>query len=87
MAKKEVTLNDYTGMKYIELQAILGERIKVSMNENMTPEERQIENEQSALVFEGAKQMVNLGDLILRTEKLAAQCHCLDNSVALQMLR
>jgi len=84
MAKKEVV---YKGMTHMELQEILGDRIRVTLRDDLTPEQRQIENEQSALVFEGAKQMVNNADLILRTEKLAAQCHSLTDSVALAMLK
>ena len=73
-------------MTLIELQKILGDRVTITLKE-MTPEERQTENEQSALVFEGAKQFINLGDLVLRTEKLAAQCHALTDSVALEMIK
>ena len=52
----------------------------------MSPEERQTENEQTALIVEIAKQMVNNGDLILRTEKLAAQSKCLNESFALKLV-
>ena len=79
--------NAYDGMKCVELQKIIGERIRVALKDDLSPEERQIENEQSALVFEGAKQFINLGDLVLRTEKLAAQCHALTDSVALEMIK
>lgn len=77
----------YEGMKYVELQAILGERIRAALRDDLTKEQRQIENEQSALIFEGAKQIINMGDLVLRTEKLAAQCHALEESVALAMIK
>ena len=73
-------------MKLIELQEVLGDRIKVTLKEEMTPEERQTENEQSALVVELAKQMINNGDLILRTEKLAAQCRNLTQSYAMKLV-
>ena len=73
-------------MTLVELQDILGERVKVTLDENLTPEERQVENEQSALIVGIAKQMINNGDLILRTEKLAAQTKSLKNSVAMKLI-
>lgn len=73
-------------MTLMELQNILGERITVTMKE-MSPEERQTENEQSALIVGLAKQMINNGDLILRTEKLAAQCKNLKRSYAMELVR
>ena len=59
-------------MKLVELQKILGDRINISLEKDMTPERRQEENEQSKLIMLLAKQMINNGDLILRTEKLMA---------------
>lgn len=70
-----------TGMTLLELQDVLGERVRVTLSE-MTPTEREEENEQSALVMEIAKQMINNGDLILRTEKLMAQQKNLKESYA-----
>lgn len=72
-------------MTLIELQKILGDRINVTLKE-MEPEERQTENEQSALIVGLAKQMINNGDLILRTEKLAAQCKALTHSYAMELI-
>lgn len=83
----EITKNEvYDGMKYVELQKILGERILKCLDESLTPEERQEENEQTALIWEGAKQMVNVGDLVLRTEKLKAQTKTLTHSAAYEMI-
>lgn len=73
-------------MTLIELQDILGDRINVTMREDLTPEQRQTENEQSQLVVNIAKQMINNGDLILRTEKLAAQCKNLETSFAMKLI-
>lgn len=73
-------------MTLVELQQILGERINVTLDKSLTPEERQIENEQSALIMNIGKQMINNGDLILRTEKLMAQTKCLKNSIAMRMV-
>ena len=72
-------------MTYIELQKILGDRIEIALKD-MTPEERQIENERSVLILGLAKQSINLGDLVLRTEKLSAQCNNLKTSYAMKMV-
>lgn len=73
-------------MTLLELQNILGERITVTLKDDLTPEQRQIENEQSFLIANLAKQMINNGDLILRTEKLAAQTKSLHNSIAMKLI-
>lgn len=73
-------------MTLIELQKVLGDRIEVTLRNDMTAEERQIENEQSALIMNIAKQMINNGDLILRTEKLMAQTKSLKNSYAMRLV-
>lgn len=73
-------------MTLVRLQEILGERIDITLKKDLSPEERQIENEQSILIINTAKQMINNGDLILRTEKLAAQTKSLKNSVAMRLI-
>ena len=72
-------------MTLVELQGVLGDRINVTLKE-MTPEEREIENEQSYLIMNIAKQMINNGDLILRTEKLMAQTKSLKSSIAYSLI-
>lgn len=72
-------------MTMVELQKVLGDRILVTLKE-MTPENRQIENEQTALIIETAKQMINNGDLILRTEKLMAQTRSLTHSIVMDLI-
>ena len=74
-------------MKLVELQKVLGDRINISLDQTMTPEKRQEENEQSYLIMNLAKQMINNGDLILRTEKLMAQCKTLHESVAYDLIK
>lgn len=74
-------------MTLIELQEVLGSRIEVTLKENMSAEERQIENEQSHLIMELAKQMINNGDLILRTEKLMAQNKSLEHSYIFKLIK
>ena len=66
-------------MTLVELQKILGDRIKITLDKSLTPEE-------SALVMNLAKQMINNGDLILRTEKLMAQNRSLKNSISMKLV-
>lgn len=73
-------------MTLVELQRMLGDRIKVTLKEGLSTEERETENAQTALVCELAKQMINNGDLILRTEKLAAINRSLEKSVAMCLI-
>lgn len=73
-------------MTLVELQDVLGSRIRVTLREDLNTEERETENAQSALIVELAKQMINNGDLILRTEKLAAMNRSLEHSVAMQLI-
>lgn len=73
-------------MSLVELQGILGERIQLTLKEDKTPEERQIDNEQSALIMNIAKQMINNGSLILNIEKLAAQTKSLEEIVSLSLI-
>lgn len=73
-------------MTLIELQQVLGDRIEVTLRDDMTPEQRQIENEQSQIIVNLGKQMINNGDLILRTEKLMAQTKSLKNSFAYKLI-
>lgn len=73
-------------MTLIELQKTLGDRIEVTLKKDMTPEQRQIENEESFLIMQLAKQMINNGDLILRTEKLMAQTKALKDSFAYKLI-
>lgn len=73
-------------MTLIELQGVLGDRVSATLREDYTPEERQIENEQSHIIIGLAKQMINNGDLILRTEKLMAQTRALTHSYAMELI-
>lgn len=59
-------------MTLIELQEILGERIRIATNPNMSVEDRKKETEISQTISSLAKQMINNADIVLRTEKLVA---------------
>lgn len=73
-------------MTLVELQKVLGDRISLTLSGGKTAEQRQIEMEESALIIETAKQMINNGDLILRTEKLLAQTKQLKKSYAYSLI-
>ena len=60
-------------MTLIELQAILGERIKIAVNKDLSIEERKQETELSQTISSLAKQMINNADIVLRTNKLVAE--------------
>ena len=74
-------------MTLVELQGVLGDRVAITLDKKLTPEQRQEENEQSYIIVNLAKQMINNGDLILRTEKLAAQTKSLEKSIAMQLIK
>lgn len=73
-------------MTLLELQKVLGDRVEMCLNQALSPEERQTENEQSTLIMNLAKQMINNGDLILRTEKLMAQARNLKHSYTMDLI-
>lgn len=60
-------------MTLIELQAILGERIRIAVNKELSIEERKQETELSQTISSLAKQMINNADIVLRTNKLVAE--------------
>ena len=73
-------------MTLMNLQDILGKRIDLTMVENKTPEERAKDNEQSYLIMNVAKQMINNGQLILAIEKLAAQTKQLEKQYSYSLI-
>lgn len=73
-------------MTLVELHDVMGDRIKVTLNNNLTAEERTIENEQTKIIIGVAKQMINNGKLILEYEKALAQAKTLTHSVLADMI-
>jgi len=71
----------------IQMYEDLGDRIEVTKKTDLSPEERQAENEATYLILNVAKQMINAADVTLRAEKLAAQNHALDTSVVMRMIK
>lgn len=60
-------------MTLLELQNILGERIRLANDRTLTSEERKKETDISQTISSLAKQMINNADVILRTDKLIAE--------------
>ena len=64
-----------------ELHDILGARIKMTLRDDLTPEQREIDNEQSKIIMELGKQIINNADIIMRNETLKARNKSLTYSV------
>ncbi len=73
-------------MTLVELQMILGERIRIATDENMSVEDRKKEAEISQTISSLAKQMINNADVVLRTDKLTAEGK-LQNSTIERLIR
>ena len=73
-------------MTLVELHKVMGDRIKITLREDLTTEQREIENEQSKIIISIAKQMINNGKLILDYEKSMAQAKNLEHSVLKDMI-
>jgi len=68
-------------MKLLELQTILGERIRIASNSKLNVEERNKENETSDMIARLAKQMINNADIVLRSEKLLLESKIKDSVI------
>ena len=68
-------------MTMIDLQKVLGARVMVTLDNSLSQEERQTENEQSKLIMNIGKQMINNANLMLNYERLLAQTKGLEKSV------
>lgn len=73
-------------MTLVELHKVMGDRIKVTLRDDLTTEQREIENEQTRIIIGTAKQMINNGKLILEYEKALAQAKTLKHSVLADMI-
>lgn len=68
-------------MTLIELQNILGERIAIAMDKNLSIEERAREAEISQVISSLAKQMINNADVVLRSDKLVAEGKLVNSNI------
>jgi len=73
-------------MTLVELHNVMGDRIKITLSDDLTAEQRTTENEQSKIIIDVAKQMINNGKLILEYEKALAQQKTLEHSVLSEMI-
>ena len=78
--------NRKDGMTLVELHSTMGERIKKTLEDGLSQEERMIENEQTKIIIGVAKQMINNGKLILEYEKAMAQAKMLEKSVLTEII-
>lgn len=69
-------------MTLVELQEVLGERIRIAMDRNAPIEERVKETEISMTISSLAKQMVNNADVVLRAEKLLSEGKLTGSNIA-----
>lgn len=68
-------------MTLLELQNILGERIRIASDTTLAPEQRKQENEISQTIASLAKQMINNADIVLRTDKLVSEGKLIDSNI------
>lgn len=68
-------------MTLIELQKVLGERISIAVDKEMSVEDRRKEMEISQTICSLAKQMINNADVVLRTNKLVADGTLKDSAI------
>lgn len=73
-------------MTLVELHNVMGDRINVTLKDDLSTEEREIENEQTRIIVSVGKQMINNGKLILEYEKALAQSKTLTHSVLADMI-
>lgn len=73
-------------MTLVELHDVMGDRIRTTLRNDISQEEREIENEQTKIIIGVAKQMINNGKLILEYEKALAQAKTLKHSVLADMI-
>ena len=68
-------------MTLLELQKILGERIRIANDSEHSLEDRKKENEISQTISSLAKQMINNADVVLRTDKLVSEGKLQDSNI------
>jgi len=73
-------------MTLLDLQKVLGERIEIAVNKELSDEERKMETDLSQTISSLAKQMINNADIVLRTDKLLAEGK-LTNSNIIKLVR
>lgn len=73
-------------MTLVELQNILGERIKIANDPNLDENSKKAEAETSKTIASLAKQMINNADVVLRAEKFMKEVGNTETSVISKFL-
>lgn len=68
-------------MTLLELQEVLGDRIRLAVDKTLTVDERKKEIELSMTISSLAKQMINNADIVLRTNKLVLDGKLKDSQI------
>ena len=68
-------------MTLLELQKILGDRIEIATNSDLSVEERKAETELSQTISSLAKQMINNADIVLRADRLISEGKLKSNNI------
>lgn len=68
-------------MKLLELQEILGQRIRIAIDPAIKAEEKKAEALISQTIASLAKQMINNADIVLRTNKLIADGKLVNSAI------
>ena len=74
-------------MTLIELQNVLGERIKLANDPNIDENTKKAEAETSKTIASLAKQMINNADVVLRAEKFMKEIGSTEESVISKFLK
>ena len=68
-------------MTLMELQKILGERIRISIDTTLSTEERIKETQISQTIASLAKQMINNADIVIRADRMRAEGKISDSRI------
>lgn len=71
---------------HIELQNILGDALNSVLQKDLTPEQREVVNEQSKVILGFANQMINNSNFMLNGEKHLASINNLEQSVVSELI-
>lgn len=69
-------------MKLLELQQVLGQRIRIASDATLSAEERCKENQMSETVAKLAKQVINASNTMIRGEELIAGGKVSESTIA-----
>lgn len=79
-------MNGKVVVTHVELQNILGEALNSVLKKDLSPEEREVVNEQSKVILGFANQMINNSNFMLNGEKHLASINNLEQSVVAELI-